>query len=191
MSFLVWQQATPPLHRGSDAELDAARDTDVAVVPDEPEAMEDAPPEFGAPAEVDPRVRLGLATRSTASFVVPTEKYAWGIPTEQGQVAGDAIPDAGTASAREKAGDFGHGSMMYAVGIDPSIGAAPSFGFEYFVVHDRDINENATASEWGIQPGFVSVGTTAEVSQFSADAMIRARHAAETGEGYDLGGLWD
>lgn len=187
----MWHTATADLSKASDPEIDAVRDTDVAVVVDEPEAMEDAPPEFGAPPEVDPRVRLGMATRTTASYVIPKEKYAPGYPTEVSQVAGEVIPDAGTAAARERAGDYGHGSLPIVVGIDPLFGTAPGFGYEYFIVHDRDINENATAQDWGIQPGIVNTADVANVSQYSASAMVRARHAAETGEGFDLNGLWD
>lgn len=194
MSFLMWHTATPPLDTASDPEVDAVRDTDVAIVADEREAMEDAPPEKSAPPDIDPRVRLGMVTRSTASYVFPTEKYAppWADNTEVGQVAGDAIPSAGSAAQREMAGDYSHGTMPIVVGIAPLLGNAPSFGAEYFVVHDKPIQDNETATIWGIQPA--SGGNVGDISgdaNYAAQEMIRARHAAETGEGFDLNGLWD
>lgn len=51
--------------------------------------------------------------------------------------------DMGTAAAREVAGEQGHGTMQYAVDIDPVIRPGQAFGNDYFSVMPKAVQEGA------------------------------------------------
>lgn len=124
---------------------------------------------------------VSLANTTLASEWHEGEQYA---PFWQGQVdtqdEHNAIVDrqvssSGTAAAREAAGTFGHGTMKYAVGIEPvgDLGAAGGLGNDYFVRNDRDIQEPA-GNYMSIPPGYDQDQT----GHVSAQAYVAAREAS-------------
>jgi len=55
------------------------------------------------------------------------------------------VSTSGTAARREESGQSGHGTMQYAVGIEPVIRDGAAMGNDYFVTNDRAIQDGAGA----------------------------------------------
>jgi len=55
------------------------------------------------------------------------------------------VSSSGTAARREEAGQSGHGTMQYAIGIEPVIRDGASYGNDYFVTNERNIQEGMGA----------------------------------------------
>lgn len=81
---------------------------------------------------------LGLANRQVASAWVQGTKYAPGwvgtATAPHDAIVNDVRASVGTAAQRESTGTFGHGSMSFAVGIEPVADktSAGGFGNAYF-----------------------------------------------------------
>lgn len=115
-----------------------------------PAAMQTDAPEMGE-IETDGNPNLGMVNRQLASKWIPREKStpSW-IPEVNNQVQHNLIVDrqvstSGTAAAREDAGEWGHGTMPAAIGIEPvgDLRDGGKMGNEYFVRNERDIQETA------------------------------------------------
>lgn len=89
----------------------------------------------------------GLARREVGSFTVDTEQYLpwWAaLASEPHNIAVDKqVASSGTAAQRELAGDQGHGTMQYAIGIEPVIRDGAAFGNDYFVSNNAEIQDGA------------------------------------------------
>src|ERR1700761_1092667 len=92
---------------------------------DKPAAMATDMPVQGE-VETDKDPHLGMVNRQVASTWHQQEKYP---PFWQGRVdsqddhnriVDQQVSTSGTAAAREASGQFGHGTMGYAVGIEPT-----------------------------------------------------------------------
>ena len=114
---------------------------DVDAAPD----VEPDPPEFNE-VQRSEKQHAGLTTSNLASAWAPGEKY---VPSWAGNAnvtpsfaeINSAQAQVGTAAAREMAGQFGHGSMPHAIGIEPVLRDGGVFGVDYFA-----------ADEPGVQP---------------------------------------
>ncbi len=157
------------------------RSTALPVEKDAPPAMESDRPEWNEPVESDPNPNLGMNTRTLASHWVEGEQSA---PWWQGSVDQNAehntlvdsrISSSGTAAAREAAGQFGHGSMSYAVGIEPvgDLRDGGKMGNEYFAAGKPDIQETA-GNYMSVPPGYDQATT----GKAAAAGKTAAREAA-------------
>jgi hypothetical protein len=90
---------------------------------------------------------LGLAPREVGSDTVDTDKYqpwwAAAASTPHNILVDEQVASSGTAAARELAGQQGHGTMQYALGIEPVIRDGAAFGNDYFLSHDATIQDGA------------------------------------------------
>ena len=104
-------------------------------VQDDTPAEQTGAPEFNE-HETDGATAGGLTTRDLASHVIPSEQYLpWHAPASHNQ--GDQLVNArwssaGSAAAREAAGQWGHGTIQVVEGIEPVIREGGQFGGEYF-----------------------------------------------------------
>lgn len=137
------------------------RSTATVVTPDKPAAMQDAPPEFNEVIESDQDPALGLTTRTLASHLVPTQKYApfWQSDVDNGwqhnAIVDSQISTAGTAAQRETSGEFGHGTMQVAIGIEPvgDLREGGKLTNEFLQVDKRNI-QTGSGDYMSIPPGY-------------------------------------
>lgn len=89
----------------------------------------------------------GLAPRLAGSDTIDTEKYRpwWAglADVNYNSPIDDQVASSGTAAAREMAGQQGHGSMQYALGIEPVIREGAEYGNDYFTTNPAVIQEGA------------------------------------------------
>src|SRR3954462_9633388 len=133
------------------------RRTTFVVTPDAPPAEQTGPPEFNE-VEVDSNPNLGLVNTQKASDWHASEKSApgWAGDVNENHQHADIInrqvSTSGTAAARESAGEFGHGTAAYAIGIEPTVGVNPPYGNDYFTTHARDVQDGA-GNYMSVAPG--------------------------------------
>jgi hypothetical protein len=101
---------------------------------------------------------VGLSPRVVGSDTIDTDKYApwWAdFATENhNEIIDNQVASSGTAAARELAGEQGHGTMQYAIGIEPVIRPGAEFGNDYFLSNPSQIQEGAglyMSPTWGDQ----------------------------------------
>lgn len=169
MSTLFYAQMREPVP----ADESVVRSTTAPVEPDAPPAEMQGPPEFNE-VETDPNPHLGMVTRQVASDWHPSERYAPGWagtanPTESNAIVNRQIDSSGTAAAREMAGHQGHGTMAYAVGIEPVIRDGAVFGADYFAAGERPIQETAGA-DMQPAPGMDRDAVSAAAGKAKTDA---------------------
>lgn len=86
----------------------------------------------------------GLAPRVPGSDTVDTQKYSpWWTPLAQinhNELTDNQVSSSGTAAARESAGQQGHGTTQYAIGIEPVIREGAAYGQDYFDAGERGAN---------------------------------------------------
>lgn len=109
-------------------------------------------PEWNSPETDDSGELTGLSPRAVGSDTRDTVKYtphwldlASGASANHNRIIDDQVATSGTAAARERAGQQGHGTMQYAVGIEPHIRDGAAFGNDYFQRDPADIQEGAGA----------------------------------------------
>lgn len=134
------------------------RATTAPVIVDAPPAEAVDAPEFNE-FESDQNPNLGgLSFRNLASDWHESEQYApfWAdnATRQHDIIINEQVAKSGTAAAREMSGQFGHGTMAYAVGIEPTIRSGGAFGNDYFAANKADINELSaeTAGRRGVTP---------------------------------------
>lgn len=155
----------------------------------------DAPPaeQKGMPepqeVETDSNPDLGFVNRQLASDWHEPEQYApsWAPEVDANHEYNDRIArqvsSSGTAAAREIAGQFGHGTLGHAVGIEPVgdlVDPNTKMGNTYFVRDERDIQETA-GSVMSVAPGMDrdTVGAVAgEGKDDARDATQASQYAA-------------
>jgi hypothetical protein len=90
---------------------------------------------------------VGLSPRLVGSDTIDTAKYPpWWAPfatKNHNAVIDNQVATSGTAAGREMAGEQGHGTMQYAIGIEPVIREGASYGNDYFITHDAEIQDGA------------------------------------------------
>lgn len=137
---------------GVDADENVVRRNTYVVHADAPPAEAQGAPDWNE-LETDPNPELGMVGRQVASDFHGRVQYAPNWTDDSAVISGaeaqqQQIATSGTAAARERAGQFGHGTMEYAVGIEPVIRDGASYGADYFTANERT----------GIQPGADNTG---------------------------------
>lgn len=152
---------------GVPADENTVRMTTAPVTPDAPPAMAENAPDFNE-VETDRNPMLGMATRQLASTWHDSQKYAPGWidavsnGTEHNAIVNRQVSSSGTAAQRESSGQFGHGTMAFAEGIEPVIRDGAQFGNEYFKTNDRSIQD--TAGDYMTTPPGMDQNTSEKVS---------------------------
>lgn len=89
----------------------------------------------------------GLAKREVGSDTRDSEQSApfWAAlaTADHNTIVDSQVATSGTAAKRENAGQFGHGTMQYALGIEPVIREGARFGNDYFTSNEADIQDGA------------------------------------------------
>lgn len=124
--------------------------TTVEPIRTDPEMAEAAhAPEFNEIDTDESGQLVGLAPRLVGSDTVDTEKYPpwWAEFADQNHnsIVDNQVSSSGTAAAREMAGQQGHGTMQYALGIEPEIRPGAAFGNDYFLSNPAVIQDGAGA----------------------------------------------
>jgi hypothetical protein len=168
---------------GVPADEKVVRATAVPVEQDAPAAMQRDMPEMSE-VETDQNPNLGMVNRQLSSKWFPRlrSRPAW-QPEVDNQYEHNAVVDrqvstSGFAASKEAAGDWGHGTMPYAVGIEPvgDLREGGKMGNEYFVTNERDIQATMDAS-MSLPPG----SDQATSGKVSATGKKNAREAAMAG----------
>jgi hypothetical protein len=147
-----------------------------------PAVMQDAPVTGHVETDSTPGIS-GLHNHQLASQWVDSEQFT---PFWIGNVDADAVngelidgqvSSSGTAAAREAQGIFGHGSLAYAIGIEPVQGLAPGgqFGETYFAADKPNI-QSTMGSYMSSPPGYDKEFTAA----VSDTVKRQARYAKES-----------
>jgi hypothetical protein len=172
------------LREGVPADEKVVRQTATPYDRDAPAAMQDSMPDRGE-VETDPNPTLGMVNRQKSSLWVQGKKFfPWWKGSVDESYEHNAIIDrqvstSGTAAAREAAGEWGHGTASFAVGIEPvgDLTDGGAFSNEYFKRNDRDIQETADPTMMSVPPGYdQSVN-----GRVSAEGKVASRAAAMAG----------
>jgi hypothetical protein len=174
-------------NHGIPADEKVVRSTALPVEKDAPAAMESDTPQWNEPVETDPNPNLGMNPRTLASHWVEGEQSA---PFWQGSVdqsiqhnalVDSRISSSGTAAAREAAGQFGHGTASYAIGIEPvgDLRDGGKMGNEYFAAGKPDIQDTA-GDYMSVPPGY----DQSTSGQAAAAGKTAAREAVQSA--YDV-----
>jgi hypothetical protein len=162
-----------------------ARSTTEPVDPDAPAAVEQDVPEFNE-AERSSTPHHGLRDSNLASHYIRSAKYPPGWAgqaqvTPSFAMVNERQATAGTAAEREMAGQQGHGTMSYAIGLEPTLYEGGALGNDYF-----------TADHPGIQP---SMGNYMELPpgydrDKSAALSAQSAHDSHTAAGAGYTSVW-
>lgn len=89
----------------------------------------------------------GLSPRQLSSDTIESVQHApfdIDLSTQNhNAIIDNQVATSGTAAQREAAGERGHGTMQYALGIEPVIREGAAFGSDMFLAFDRGANEDA------------------------------------------------
>ncbi len=117
----------------------AVRSTVTVVDDGAPAAEAPTAPDFNQ-TFTDPDTEGGLTSRQLASHVIPSEKYV-PFPTNADEdlftATNSQVSSSGTAAARFRAGQQGHGTLKVVQGIEPTIVDGQQLGGRYFTGHPR------------------------------------------------------
>lgn len=170
------------LRDGVPADEKVVRSTTEVYERDAPAAMQENPPEFQE-VETDDNPNLGMVNRQLASVWTPSQKS---IPpwlaetdsqTEHNAIVDRQVATSGTAAAREARGEWGHGTMAYAIGIEPvgDLRDGGKMSNEYFVRTDRDIQETSDNTMMSVPPGY----DQSVKGRVAAEGKVGARESAQ------------
>lgn len=157
------------------------RSTTAVVEEDAPPAMQDDQPTMSE-VETDPNPHLGMVNRQLASNWTEGKQFvpSW-VPAvdrnaDYNDLVNRQVGSSGTAAAREAAGTWGHGSLSYAVGIEPvgDLRDGGKMGNEYFSVGHKSPQADAAGNYMSVPPG----QDHSIVGKVSATGKDQAREAA-------------
>lgn len=165
---------------------EVVRNTATPVIPDQAPAEASHAPDINE-VMTDSNPNLGMVNRTLASAWHQPQKYApsWApdvdAVTESQAIINNQVSSSGTAAARELAGQFGHGTIAFAEGIEPVQGLTDGgqFGEHYFAVDHLTANEGS-GNYMSQPPGLDDHAT---VSRTAAAGKTAAR-AAQTASMY-------
>lgn len=168
---------------GVPADEKVVRNTAVPYDRDAPAAMMDDQPQQQE-VDTDPNPMLGMVNRQKASKWFPSIKVPpfWKASVDdQAQhnlIVDRQVSSSGTAAAREAAGEFGHGTAAYAVGIEPvgDLQDGHRMGNEYFKANEVGIQ--STMGDMMTTPPGTDQSTKGAVAGMG---KIYARQAATAG----------
>jgi hypothetical protein len=90
---------------------------------------------------------VGLTPRMVGSDTVDSQQEApWWAPAatyNHNAIIDNQVASSGTAAAREMAGEQGHGTMQYELGLEPVIRDGARYGNDYFLTAPNVIQEGA------------------------------------------------
>lgn len=163
---------------GTPADEKVVRSTATPVDKTAAPAVQDHVPDFNEKPETDDNPNLGMVNRQLASLWVEGSQYApfWGAEVseqaEHNLIIDKQVSTSGTAAAREAAGQFGHGTASYAVGIEPTsdLRDGGKLGNDYFSAGKPDIQETA-GNYMTTPPGYDQA--TAAAASYSAKGAAR------------------
>lgn len=135
---------------GVPADEKVVRNTATPVEHDAPAAMQADMPEMSE-VETDHNPNLGMVNRQLASkwFDRTRSRPAWKNKVDDGYqhnaIIDEQVSSSGHAAAKEASGEWGHGTMPYAVGIEPvgDLRDGGKMGNEYFKTNERNIQDTA------------------------------------------------
>ena len=127
----------------------------------------------------------GLVNRQKGSMWVAPVKSApfWetraNVADEHNAIVDRQVASSGSAAARESAGEFGHGTMAYAIGIEPvgDLTDGGKMGNEYFVRNDRIIQPTSDNTMMTVPPGY-DQSTKGRVAATGKEDTRKAAQAA-------------
>lgn len=160
-------------HVGIPSDQKLVRSTVEGVDPEAPPAVEKDAPEFNE-VERDTAPHVGLRESNLASHWIPSRQYAPGWAgtaqvTPSFALLNERQATQGLAAEREMNGEFGHGTMGYAIGLEPTIREGGAYGNDYFVADRPGIQPGmGTYMEPG--PGFDRAISAAAAAQGARDA---------------------
>lgn len=168
------------LRNGIPADEKVVRNTAETVNHDEPPAMADDAPEMGE-VETDSNPTHGMQPRQLASKwtdrmrSVPEWIGNVSNGTAHNAIINEQVSSAGFAPSKEARGEWGHGTIPYAEGIEPvgDLRDGGKYGNEYFAALKRPIQD--TADNNALTP--VS-GNSDTNSNVAATGKVYARQAA-------------
>lgn len=148
------------VNTGVPADEAVIRSTATPVDINAPAAMQDDMPEMEE-VETDPNPNLGMVNRQLASkWHEPESSVPDWIPNvdasnQHNDIVNRQVSSSGFSAGQEAAGNWGHGTMGYAVGIEPvgDLREGGKMGNEYFKVNERPIQETA-GNEMSVPPGY-------------------------------------
>ena len=168
---------------GIPADEEVVRSTATPYEQDAPAAMAEDMPVMEE-YDPDPNPHLGMVNRTKASMWVEGQPFTppWldevNANADHNDIINRRQSQVGTAAQREAAGQFGHGPLSYAVGIEPvgDKGPAGGLGNDYFVRNERDIQEGTRADV--VPPPNYDRDNLGSVMQHG---RVNARNAATAG----------
>jgi hypothetical protein len=144
---------------GVPADEEVVRSTATPVEMDAPAAMQEDMP-VQSEVETDHNPHLGMVNRQLASKwtegqqSVPSEIPTYTEENASNQIINAQVATSGTAAAREAAGIRGHGTLSYAVGIEPvgDLQDGHHMGNDYFTTNKRVI-QDGMRKDMTVPPG--------------------------------------
>ncbi len=166
---------------GVPADEKVVRSTATPVDKDAPAAMQTDMPEMGE-VETDTNPALGMVNRQKASHWIPSVK---GLPFWQKEVddgpqhnliIDQQVSSSGYSASQEAAGNWGHGTMPAAIGIEPvgDLRDGGKMGNEYFKANEKPVQDTADSTMMSPAINY-DQGATGRVS---AEGKLNARKAA-------------
>lgn len=168
---------------GVPADEKVVRSTATPVERDAPPAMATDMP-LPQEVETDHNPNLGMVNRQVSSKWIDRMRSTpfWlgkvSAGTASNAIINEKVSSSGYAASQEEIGNWGHGTMPAAIGIEPvsDLTDGGKMGNEYFKTHERDIQETAGAVMQ--PPTNYDQGTSGAVS---ASGKVDARKAAMAG----------
>jgi hypothetical protein len=166
---------------GVPADEKVVRSTATPVDKDAPAAMQNDMPEMSE-VETDKNPALGMVNRQLASKWIDRERStpAWmGIVasgTDANGIINEQVSTSGYSASQEAVGNWGHGTMPAAIGIEPvgDLRDGGKMGNEYFVANDRNVQD--TSDNTMMTP--VNTYDRATIGKVAAEGKVNARKAA-------------
>lgn len=161
---------------------DEARSTLEPIRTDAPPEM-DSPPEWNEQEFDSSGSLVGLSPRDVGSDTRDSEQYTpwWiaGADELHNPIVDEQVSSSGTAASRESSGQQGHGTMQYAIGIEPVIRPGAAFGSDYFASHEAVIQDGA--GSYMLPPGqddYMQALVSASAEKASREAFQATQYAA-------------
>lgn len=125
----------------------ATRVTDEPVRTDGEDAQQQHAPDFNEVSTDTSPELMGLRRRMESSYTVESEKYVPAVmetaDTPHNILIDRQVASSGTAAAREAQGIQGHGTLQYAIGMEPELRDGAKFGNSYFVRDSSPIQDGS------------------------------------------------
>lgn len=176
MTTLLWGQLAAGVPRDIET---VTRNSPPVNDEAEPKELNHAP-DFNE-VNSDPDPELGLTGRQLGSDWHAPQKYSPAhietATAEHDDIINRRWASSGSAAEREAAGEYGHGTISYAVGIEPTIRDGAEFGTDYFAAHRHDVNGVSNMGT-GVQPNIQ--GDNADNATAAAMGKVQSRNAYQS-----------